>query len=176
MVCVKPFSLIQNSDYSTIITGSHEKGGSDFDPKGKSEGEIRRFCESFMTQLSRYIDASTDVPAGDIGVGGREIGFMYGQYKRLSNKHGEGVLTGKSLLFGGIHLRPEATGYGTVYMAKHAVEDKLKCGLNGKRCAVSGSGNVAQYACQMLMKLGAKVISVSDSNGVLVFDDGMTSR
>lgn len=127
-----------------------------------------------MTQLSRYIDASTDVPAGDIGVGGREIGFMYGQYKRISNKHGEGVLTGKSLLFGGIHLRPEATGYGTVYMAQHAIEDKLKLSLEGKRCAVSGSGNVAQYTSQMLMKLGAKVISISDSNGVLIFDDGMT--
>jgi glutamate dehydrogenase (NADP+) len=150
------------------------KGGSDFDPKGKSEAEIRRFCESFMTQLCRYVDASTDVPAGDIGVGGREIGFMYGQYKRLSNKHGEGVLTGKSLLFGGIHLRPEATGYGTVYMAQHAIADKLKQTLEGKRCAVSGSGNVAQYASEMLMKLGATVISVSDSNGVLVFEDGMT--
>jgi glutamate dehydrogenase (NADP+) len=150
------------------------KGGSDFDPKGKSEAEIRRFCESFMTQLCRYIDASTDVPAGDIGVGGREIGFMYGQYKRLSNKHGEGVLTGKSLLFGGIHFRPEATGYGAVYMAQHAIEDKLGQTLEGKRCAVSGSGNVAQYASQMLMKLGAKVVSVSDSNGVIVFEDGMT--
>eukprot|EP00804_Cyclotella_cryptica_P012366 CCRYP_010823-RB/>CCRYP_010823-RB protein AED:0.35 eAED:0.35 QI:39/1/1/1/1/1/4/789/342 len=107
------------------------KGGSDFDPKGKSDSEIRRFCESFMTQLCRYIDASTDVPAGDIGVGGREIGFMYGQYKRLANKHGTGVLTGKSFLFGGIHLRPEATGYGAVYMAQHAIEDKLKESLEG---------------------------------------------
>ncbi|KAL7518718.1 hypothetical protein ACHAWX_003527 [Stephanocyclus meneghinianus] len=169
------------------------KGGSDFDPKGKSDAEIRRFCESFMTQLCRYIDASTDVPAGDIGVGGREIGFMYGQYKlqlsvehtlmlsrsnsifqRLANKHGKGVLTGKSLLFGGIHLRPEATGYGTVYMAQHAIEDKLKESLEGKLCAVSGSGNVAQYASQMLMKLGAKVVSVSDSDGVLVFENGMS--
>eukprot|EP00804_Cyclotella_cryptica_P012461 CCRYP_019966-RA/>CCRYP_019966-RA protein AED:0.05 eAED:0.05 QI:764/1/1/1/0.66/0.75/4/193/302 len=127
-----------------------------------------------MTQLCRYIDASTDVPAGDIGVGGREIGFMYGQYKRLANKHGTGVLTGKSFLFGGIHLRPEATGYGAVYMAQHAIEDKLKESLEGKRCAVSGSGNVAQYASQMLMTLGAKVVSVSDSNGVLVFEDGMS--
>ncbi|KAL7541565.1 hypothetical protein ACHAXR_012803 [Thalassiosira sp. AJA248-18] len=143
------------------------KGGSDFDPKGKSEAEIRRFCESFMTQLCRYIDAATDVPAGDIGVGGREIGFMYGQYKRLSNKHGEGVLTGKSPLFGGIQLRPEATGYGTVYIAKHAIEDKLERSLEGSRCAVSGSGNVAQYASKMLMDLGAKVVSISDSNGCL---------
>mmetsp|Transcript_22560 Transcript_22560/g.46771 ORF Transcript_22560/g.46771 Transcript_22560/m.46771 type:complete len:497 (+) Transcript_22560:128-1618(+) len=151
------------------------KGGSDFNPKGKSDSEIRRFCESFMTQLCRYIGASTDVPAGDIGVGGREIGYMYGQYKRLSNKHGEGVLTGKSMLFGGIHLRPEATGYGAVYMAKHAIEDKLKKSLDGARCAVSGSGNVAQYATKMLMELGGKVVTISDSDGVLVFDDGMTS-
>ena len=151
------------------------KGGADFDPKGKSEGEIRRFCESFMTELCRYIGASTDVPAGDIGVGGKEIGYMYGTYKRLANKHGEGVLTGKSPLFGGIHLRPEATGFGTVYMAQHAIEDKLKRSLEGTRCAVSGSGNVAQYASKMLIQLGAKVVCVSDSNGVLVFEEGMTS-
>jgi len=151
------------------------KGGSDFNPKGKSEGEIRRFCESFMTELCRYIDASTDVPAGDIGVGGREIGYMYGTYKRLANKHGEGVLTGKSPLFGGIHLRPEATGFGTVYMAQHAIEDKLKRSLEGTRCAVSGSGNVAQFASKMLIQLGAKVVCVSDSNGVLVFEGGMTN-
>jgi len=151
------------------------KGGSDFDPKGKSEGEIRRFCESFMTELFRYIDASTDVPAGDIGVGGREIGYMYGTYKRLANKHGEGVLTGKSPLFGGIHLRPEATGFGAVYMAQHAIEDKLKRTLEGSRCAVSGSGNVAQYASKMLIQLGAKVVCISDSDGVLVFEEGMTN-
>ena len=107
-------------------------------------------------------------------MGGREIGFMYGQYKRLSNKHGEGVLTGKSPLFGGIELRPEATGFGTVYMAKHAIEDKLKSTLKGARCAVSGSGNVAQYASQLLIDLGAKVVSISDSNGSLIFDKGMT--
>lgn len=150
------------------------KGGSDFDPKGKSEGEIRRFCESFMTELHRYLHPSTDVPAGDIGVGGREIGYMYGQYKRLTNKHGEGILTGKSLLFGGSPFRPEATGYGLVYITKIAVEDKLKRSLEGMRCAVSGSGNVAQYASQKLLEFGAKVISVSDSNGVLIFEDGMT--
>lgn len=151
------------------------KGGSDFDPKGKTEGEIRRFCESFMTQLCRYIGPSTDVPAGDIGVGGREIGYMYGQYKRLSNKHGDGVLTGKSPHFGGIQLRPEATGFGTVYMAQHAIEDKLKSTLEGSCCAISGSGNVAQYASKMLIDLGAKVVSVSDSDGTLVFDEGMTN-
>lgn len=150
------------------------KGGSDFNPKGKSEGEIRRFCQSFLTELYRYIDAATDVPAGDIGVGGREIGYLYGQYKRLSNKHIEGVLTGKSLLFGGSPLRPEATGYGLVYIAKIAIEKQLGRSLEGARCAVSGSGNVAQYASQKLMEFGAKVITVSDSNGTLVFDDGMT--
>ena len=151
------------------------KGGSDFDPRGKSEAEVRRFCESFMTNLCRYIDASTDVPAGDIGVGGREIGYMYGQYKRLSNLHGEGVLTGKTPgLLGGIELRPEATGFGTVYIAEQAIKDKLGESLEGKNCAVSGSGNVAQYAAKMLLQLGAKVVSISDSNGCLIFEDGMT--
>jgi len=152
------------------------KGGSDFDPKGKSEGEVRRFCESFMTELYRYLHPSTDVPAGDIGVGGREIGYLYGQYKRLSNKHGTAVLTGKSLLFGGSHIRPEATGYGTVYIAKLAIEDKLNSYLKRSRCAISGSGNVSQYAAQKLLQFGAKVISMSDSNGVLVFEDGMTKK
>jgi len=150
------------------------KGGSDFDPKGKSDGEIRRFCESFMTELHRYLHPNTDVPAGDIGVGGREIGYLYGQYKRLSNQHGTGVLTGKSLLFGGSHIRPEATGYGTVYIAKLAIEDKLKRSLSGARCSVSGSGNVAQYAAQKLLHFGARVLTMSDSNGVLVFENGMT--
>jgi glutamate dehydrogenase (NADP+) len=150
------------------------KGGSDFDPKGKSDAEVRRFCESFMTELHRYLHPSTDVPAGDIGVGGREIGYLYGQYKRLVNKHGEGVLTGKSLPLGGSPLRPEATGYGLVYMTKLAVEGKGLGPLEGKRCAVSGSGNVAQFAAHKLLQLGAKVVTVSDSNGVLVFEDGMT--
>ena len=152
------------------------KGGSDFDPKNKSDGEIRRFCQSFMTELYRHIGPSTDVPAGDIGVGGKEIGYMYGQYKRLTNRHGEGVLTGKSILFGGSHIRPEATGYGLVYISKIAIEKKLGKSLQGARCAVSGSGNVAQYAAQKLMQLGAKVITMSDSNGVLIFDDGMTEE
>lgn len=150
------------------------KGGSDFDPKGKSEAEVRRFCESFMTELFRYLHPSTDVPAGDIGVGGREIGYMYGTYKRLTNKHGEGVLTGKSLLFGGSPLRPEATGFGTVYMAQMAIEKNLNRSLGGARCVVSGSGNVSQYTAQKLIQLGAKVVTLSDSNGVVVFDDGMT--
>ena len=152
------------------------KGGSDFDPKNKSDGEIRRFCQSFMTELYRHIGPSTDVPAGDIGVGGKEIGYMYGQYKRLTNRHGEGVLTGKSILFGGSHIRPEATGYGLVYISKIAIEKKLGKSLQGARCAVSGSGNVAQYAALKLMQLGAKVITMSDSNGVLIFDDGMTEE
>ena len=127
-----------------------------------------------MTELSRYLHPSTDVPAGDIGVGGREIGYLYGQYKRLTNRHGEGVLTGKSLNFGGSHIRPEATGYGLVYMTKLAVEKKLNKNMKGMRCAVSGSGNVAQFAAQKLLEFKAKVISMSDSNGVLVFENGMT--
>jgi len=150
------------------------KGGSDFDPKGKSDAEVRRFCESFMTELSRHVGPSTDVPAGDIGVGGREIGFLYGQYKRITNRHGDCVLTGKSLLLGGSPIRPEATGYGLVYISKLVIEKQLGCSLNNARCAISGSGNVAQYAAQKLMQLGAKVITISDSNGVLIFDNGMT--
>lgn len=151
------------------------KGGSDFDPKGKSEGEIRRFCESFMQELFRYLHPSTDVPAGDIGVGGREIGYMYGTYKKLTNKHGEGVLTGKSILFGGSPLRPEATGYGLVYIANIAIERNGKS-LIGANCAVSGSGNVAQYAAKKLMEFDARVVTMSDSGGVLVFKDGMTTE
>eukprot|EP00545_Synedropsis_sp_CCMP1620_P005060 CAMPEP_0119009166 /NCGR_PEP_ID=MMETSP1176-20130426/4182_1 /TAXON_ID=265551 /ORGANISM="Synedropsis recta cf, Strain CCMP1620" /LENGTH=455 /DNA_ID=CAMNT_0006961625 /DNA_START=292 /DNA_END=1659 /DNA_ORIENTATION=- len=152
------------------------KGGSDFNPKGKSEAEVRRFCESFMTELYRYLHPSTDVPAGDIGVGGREIGYMFGQYKRLTNKHGEGVLTGKSILFGGSPLRPEATGYGVVYITKLAVEKRLDRCMDGMRCAASGSGNVWMYCAEKLMSLGAKVLTASDSNGVLLFEDGMTKE
>lgn len=152
------------------------KGGSDFDPKGKSEAEVRRFCQSFMTELYRYLGPNRDVPAGDIGVGGREIGYMLGQYKRIVNLHGVGVLTGKNILTGGSPLRPEATGYGLVYMTEIAVQDKFDRSLEGMRCAVSGSGNVAQYASKKLMELGAKVITMSDSNGVLVFEDGMTEE
>jgi len=152
------------------------KGGSDFDPKGKSEAEVRRFCQSFMSELFRYLHPSTDVPAGDIGVGGREIGYLYGQYKRLTNKHGEGVLTGKSMNFGGSPLRPEATGFGLVYMTQLAVQRKFKERMRGLRCAVSGSGNVAQHASEKLLELGAHVMTISDSNGVLVFDKGMTKE
>jgi glutamate dehydrogenase (NADP+) len=151
------------------------KGGSDFDPKGKSDGEVLRFCESLMTELHRHVHPSTDVPAGDIGVGGREIGYLYGQYKRLTNRHGDGgVLTGKALVLGGSPLRPEATGYGLVYMTHIAVQRSLQKNIEGMRCAISGSGNVAQYAAQKLLQLGAVVVTMSDSNGVLVFDEGMT--
>lgn len=152
------------------------KGGSDFDPKGKSDAEVRRFCQSFMTELFRYLHPSTDVPAGDIGVGGREIGYLYGEYKRLTNRHGEGVLTGKSLNFGGSPLRTEATGWGLVYMTQLAVQRKCKERMRGLRCAVSGSGNVAQHAAEKLIELGALVVTVSDSNGVLVFENGMTKE
>jgi glutamate dehydrogenase (NADP+) len=151
------------------------KGGSDFDPKGKSDGEVRRFCENFMSELCRYLHPSADVPAGDIGVGGREIGYMYGQYKRLINRHGVGVLTGKSMNFGGSEIRPEATGYGLVYMAKIAVQRKLNRNLTDMRCAISGSGNVAQFAAKKLLEFGATVMTVSDSNGVIVFENGMTA-
>ena len=152
------------------------KGGSDFNPKYKSENEARRFCEGFMTELYRHLHPSTDVPAGDIGVGGREIGYMYGTYKRLTNRHGEGILTGKSILFGGSPLRPEATGFGLVYMTELAVQHKFHKSLKGMRCAVSGSGNVSQHAAEKLLELGAKVATVSDSNGVLVFDNGMNNE
>lgn len=150
------------------------KGGSDFDPKGKSEGEVRRFCQSFMTELAKYIHPHTDIPAGDIGVGDRELGYLYGQYKRLTGRHGDGVLTGKPLLLGGSNLRPESTGFGVVYMATLAVK-KAK-DLRSARCAISGSGNVAQYAAKKLIDVGAKVISLSDSNGSLIFDNGMTEH
>lgn len=148
------------------------KGGSDFDPKGKSDGEIRRFCEAFMNELVKHIGGNTDVPAGDIGVGEREIGYLFGQYKKLSNDN-DGTLTGKPLILGGSFLRPEATGFGAIYLAQIAVEREGGT-LKGKRCAVSGSGNVAQYAAKKLIDLGAKVITMSDSNGTLVFKNGMT--
>ncbi len=150
------------------------KGGSDFNPKGKSENEVMRFCQSFMTELHRYIGADVDVPAGDIGVGGREIGFMFGQYKRLENIY-TGVLTGKGLEYGGSLIRTEATGYGTVYM----MEDMLtrnKNGYIGKKCLVSGSGNVAQYAAEKLIQLGAKVLTLSDSDGFIYDKDGLTQE
>lgn len=148
------------------------KGGSDFDPKGKSDAEVMRFCQSFMSELYRHIGADTDIPAGDIGVGGREIGFLYGQYKRLSNEFSS-VLTGKGLTYGGSLIRPEATGYGTVYFAEAMLATR-KDTLEGKRAVVSGSGNVAQFACEKLLHRGAKVLTVSDSNGFVHFANGMT--
>lgn len=148
------------------------KGGSDFDPKGKSDAEVMRFCQSFMSELYRHIGADTDIPAGDIGVGGREIGFLYGQYKRLSNEFAS-VLTGKGLTYGGSLIRPEATGYGTVYFAEAMLATR-KDNLEGKRAAVSGSGNVAQFACEKLLQRGTKVLTVSDSGGFVHFPNGMT--
>ena len=149
------------------------KGGSDFDPKGKSDAEVMRFCQAFMSELYRHIGADTDVPAGDIGVGGREIGFLFGQYKKLRNEF-TSVLTGKGLTWGGSLIRPEATGYGTVYFAQSMLQTKGDK-LEGKRVVISGSGNVAQYACEKAIQLGAKVLTVSDSNGFALFpDSGMT--
>ena len=147
------------------------KGGSDFDPKGKSENEVMRFCQAFMTELYRHVGPTTDVPAGDIGVGGREVGYMYGQYKKITNRY-EGVLTGKNILFGGSLARTEATGYGAVYFAQNMLED-LGQSLEGKVCAVSGSGNVATYCCQKLYQVGAKPVTVSDSQGMIYDPEGI---
>jgi glutamate dehydrogenase (NADP+) len=147
------------------------KGGANFDPKGKSDPEIMRFCQSFMTELHRHIGPNTDVPAGDIGVGTREIGYLFGQYKRMVNRF-DGVLTGKSTLWGGSALRTEATGFGCVYFARTMLED-VNSGLEDKRCLVSGSGNVAIYTMEKLYELGAKPIACSDSNGTLYHDKGI---
>jgi glutamate dehydrogenase (NADP+) len=147
------------------------KGGSDFDPKGKSDNEVMRFCQSFMTELFRYIGADTDVPAGDIGVGGREVGFLFGQYKRLANEF-TGVLTGKGLNWGGSLIRPEATGYGAVYFAAEMLATQNET-LEGKVCLVSGSGNVAQYTVQKLLDLGAKPVTLSDSDGSIYDEAGI---
>lgn len=144
------------------------KGGADFDPKGKSDGEVMRFCQSFMTELYRHIGEITDVPAGDIGVGGREIGYLFGQYKRITNRYESGVLTGKSPHWGGALVRREATGYGAVFFAEEMLKTRGES-LEGKTCVVSGSGNVAIYAIEKLQQLGAKVVACSDSNGV-IFD------
>ncbi len=148
------------------------KGGSDFDPKGKSDGEVMRFCQSFMTELYRHIGEITDVPAGDIGVGGREIGYLFGQYKRITNRYESGVLTGKSPSWGGALVRREATGYGAVFFAEEMLKTRGES-LDGKTCVVSGSGNVAIYAIEKLQQLGAKVVACSDSNGVIVDQKGI---
>ncbi|OPL10186.1 MAG: glutamate dehydrogenase [Firmicutes bacterium ML8_F2] len=147
------------------------KGGADFDPKGKTDNEIMRFCQSFMTELSRHIGPNTDVPAGDIGVGGREIGYMFGQYKRLRNEF-TGVLTGKGLNWGGSLIRPEATGYGCVYFAQEMLKARGES-LESKICTVSGSGNVAQHTAEKLLELGAKVVTFSDSNGFICDREGI---
>ena len=148
------------------------KGGSDFDPKGKSSGEVMRFCQAFISELFRHVGADTDVPAGDIGVGGREVGYMAGMMKKLSNR-ADCVFTGKGLSFGGSLIRPEATGYGTVYFAEEMLRTRGRS-IEGLRVSVSGSGNVAQYAVEKAMSLGAKVITVSDSSGTVVEEDGFT--
>lgn len=150
------------------------KGGSDFNPKGKSDNEVMRFCQSFMTELQRHIGADTDVPAGDIGVGGREIGYMFGQYKRLRDEF-TGVLTGKGLAWGGSPMRPEATGYGTCYFAEAMLATRNDS-FEGKRVAISGSGNVAQFAAQKAIQLGAKVVTLSDSNGYIYDPDGIDNE
>lgn len=148
------------------------KGGSDFDPKGKSDNEVMRFCQSFMTELSKHIGADTDVPAGDIGVGAREIGYMYGQYKRLKNEF-TGVLTGKGLTYGGSLARKEATGYGTCYFTEEMLKNMKNDSFKGKTVIISGSGNVAIYACEKATELGAKVIALSDSQGYIVDENGI---
>ncbi|SFB78614.1 glutamate dehydrogenase (NADP+) [Zunongwangia mangrovi] len=147
------------------------KGGSDFDPKGKSDNEVMRFCQSFMTELSKHIGYNTDVPAGDIGVGAREVGYMFGQYKRLQNEF-TGILTGKGLSYGGSLIRPEATGYGNVYFTQNMLKTKGET-LEGKTVVISGSGNVAQYAAQKAIELGAKVVTMSDSQGYVHDEDGI---
>ncbi len=167
------FEQIFKNSLTTLPIGGG-KGGSDFDPKGKSDNEVMKFCQSFMTELSRHIGPDTDVPAGDIGVGGREIGYMFGQYKRIRNEF-TGVLTGKARNWGGSLIRPEATGYGTVYFAKEMLATKNES-FKGKTVAISGSGNVAQYACQKASQLGAKVVTLSDSKGYIYDSEGIDSQ
>ena len=161
--------VFKNSLTSLPMGGG--KGGSDFDPKGKSDTEVMRFCQSFMTELARHIGPNTDVPAGDIGVGGREIGYMFGQYKRLRNEF-TGVLTGKGLNWGGSLIRPEATGYGAVYIAAEMLATRDET-FEGKICLVSGSGNVAQYTTEKILELGGKVVTLSDSNGFIYDEEGI---
>jgi len=163
------FEQVFKNSLTTLPMGGG-KGGSDFNPKGKSDNEVMRFCQSFMTELFRHIGPNTDIPAGDIGVGGREIGYMFGQYKRIRNEF-TGILTGKGLNWGGSLIRPEATGYGTVYFAKEMLATKGD-DFQGKTVAISGSGNVAQYALEKVLHLGGKVISVSDSSGYVSAAEG----
>lgn len=167
------FEQVFKNSLTTLPMGGG-KGGSDFDPKGKSDAEVMRFCQSFMTELSRHIGPNTDVPAGDIGVGGREIGFMFGQYKRLRNEF-TGVLTGKGMEYGGSLIRPEATGYGNVYFAEEMLKTKGDS-FKGKTVVISGSGNVAQYALEKVIHLGGKVVTVSDSSGFVYRENGFHSE
>jgi len=167
------FEQVFKNALTTLPMGGG-KGGSDFDPKGKSDDEIMRFCHAFMSELSRHIGHNTDVPAGDIGVGGREIGFLFGMYKKLRNEF-TGVLTGKGMTWGGSLIRPEATGYGTVYFAQSMLETKGDT-LKGKTVVVSGSGNVAQYACEKATQLGAKVVTLSDSSGYVYDEEGIDAE
>ncbi|WP_299225285.1 NADP-specific glutamate dehydrogenase [uncultured Psychroserpens sp.] len=167
------FEQVFKNSLTTLPMGGG-KGGSDFNPKGKSDNEVMRFCQSFMTELFRHIGANTDVPAGDIGVGGREIGYMFGQYKRLQNEF-TGVLTGKGMSYGGSLIRPEATGYGCVYFAQNMLNTKGDT-IEGKTVVISGSGNVAQYACEKATQLGAKVVTMSDSGGYIHDADGIDAE
>jgi len=167
------FEQVFKNALTTLPMGGG-KGGSDFDPKGKSDAEVMRFCQSFMTELSKYIGSDTDVPAGDIGVGGREIGYLFGQYKRLRNEF-TGVLTGKGMSFGGSLIRPEATGYGNVYFAINMLATKDQ-NLKGKKVLISGSGNVAQYAAEKAIQEGASVLTMSDSGGYIYDKDGLDAE
>ncbi len=164
------FEQVFKNSLTTLPMGGG-KGGSDFDPKGKSDNEVMRFCQSFMTELSKHIGADWDVPAGDIGVGGREIGYMYGQYKRQQNEF-TGVLTGKGQEYGGSRIRPEATGYGALYFAEEMMQANGDS-LEGKTAVISGSGNVAQYAAEKMLQMGGKVVAMSDSKGTLYVKDGI---
>jgi glutamate dehydrogenase (NADP+) len=167
------FEQILKNSLTTLPMGGG-KGGSDFDPKGKSDAEVMRFCQSFMTELARHIGKNVDVPAGDIGVGAREIGYLFGQYRRLRNEF-TGTMTGKGLAYGGSLIRPEATGYGSVYFAREMLQANGES-LDGKRCVVSGSGNVAQFTAEKLIELGATVLTLSDSSGTVVDESGITKE
>ena len=167
------FEQVFKNSLTTLPMGGG-KGGSDFDPKGKSDNEVMRFCQSFMTELVKHIGADTDVPAGDIGVGGREVAYMFGQYKRISNEF-TGVLTGKGVSFGGSLIRPEATGYGCVYFTEEMLKTKKKS-MKGMKVVISGSGNVAQYAAEKVIQLGGKVLTMSDSDGYIYDEKGIDSK
>jgi glutamate dehydrogenase (NADP+) len=167
------FEQVFKNSLTTLPIGGG-KGGSNFDPKGKSDAEVMRFCQNFMSELYRHIGPNTDVPAGDIGVGGREIGYLFGQYRKLRNEF-SGILTGKALNWGGSLIRPEATGYGCVYFAQEMMKTRKET-LKGKTCTVSGSGNVAQYTVEKLNQLGAKVVTLSDSSGMIHDPDGIDDK